>query len=155
MALLYDPLQRKISFALMLPMKMNNTKEMVVIGTEEDWEVLGSISSNAKTRSKRQWKRFWWQWGMRTKNATIHLCHCQTIINSNWFFQAAAESDTFQKPRAHFDDDMSPNHLYSYLYALCSRNFLNVKLRQHSVEILQFVCHSYFTWNQMVKKCQL
>ena len=29
--------------------------------------------------------------------------------------------------------------------SLCSRNFPNVKLRQHIVVILQFACHSDFT----------
>ena len=34
--------------------------------------------------------------------------------------------------------------------ALCSRNFQNVKLRLHGVKILQFSCHSDFTWNQIL-----
>ena len=44
--------------------------------------------------------------------------------------------------------------------ALCSRNFQNVKLRQHGMEILKFACHADFTWNQILvnsncQKCHL
>ena len=34
--------------------------------------------------------------------------------------------------------------------ALCSRNFKNLKLRQHSMKILQFAYQSDFTWNQIL-----
>ena len=37
-----------------------------------------------------------------------------------------------------------------YSESLWSRNFHNLKLRQHGVEIWQFVCHSDFTWNQIL-----
>ena len=33
---------------------------------------------------------------------------------------------------------------------LCFRNFQNVKLRQHGLGILQFACHTDFTWNQIL-----
>ena len=36
-------------------------------------------------------------------------------------------------------------------YPLCSRYFQNVKLRLHSVGIIQSYCHSRFTWNQILK----
>ena len=34
-----------------------------------------------------------------------------------------------------------------YSVPLCSRNFQNVKLRQHGLKILLCACHSDFTWN--------
>ena len=36
-------------------------------------------------------------------------------------------------------------------YALCYRNFQNVKLRLHGVGILQSCCHSKFTRNQILR----
>ena len=52
-------------------------------------------------------------WGQKTPPSTSAIVRRLSIPTDS--SKAAAESDTFQKPRAHFDDDMSPNHLYSYL----------------------------------------
>ena len=50
-----------------------------------------------------------------------------------------------------FVDFLKKNYVKSDIEcALCSRNFWNVKLRLHDIDIFQIYCHSDFTWNQIL-----
>ena len=45
-----------------------------------------------------------------------------------------------------------PESLGESQWALCSRNFQNLKLRLYFVDVWSFCCHSDFTWNQILAK---
>ena len=74
------------------------------------------------------------------ENSTYDI-HNLDILH-HWFLQCSASSRI-----QHLKGKNSLSFVIFLRFALCSRNFQNVKLRLDFVEGWSFYCHSDFTWN--------